>query len=333
MGRQASSASGSRILDDATRNFHHFVDQQIGALKVAGGPTCATLPASLSSEQVKHVRRVAAQYGLAFGFVGQGDARRPTVYQPGASDAPRPEELNIGMSQDEVLSRKLTSILRHRALEFGLEVTEEGWIRLSDILALDMFASSAVTSEDVDALIARKDQKNRFSLEWWEDELWIRANQGHTIRSIADELLLQPITSAEEVPCCVHGTYLFAWEQILRSGGLSRMTRNHIHFSPRIPGDDRVISGMRSDCEVAIFISMGSAMSVGIQFFRSSNDVILTPGDEQGMLLTAHFTHAVQLADNAVIWSPALDQIKNTSTIEPVQPNPRFVGQGQSRRW
>merc|ERR1719330_1658629 len=144
-------------------------------------------------------------------------------------------------------------------------MTEEGWVRVSDILALDMFAGSA-TAEDIEAIVAQRDQKKRFTLTWWEEERWIRANQGRSIRAVADEASHQPIVSAAEVSSCVHGTYLFAWEQILRSGGLSRMTRNHIHFSPRAPGAGEVISGMRKDCEVAIFISMDSAMAAGIKF-------------------------------------------------------------------
>mmetsp|Transcript_90132 Transcript_90132/g.278835 ORF Transcript_90132/g.278835 Transcript_90132/m.278835 type:complete len:236 (+) Transcript_90132:277-984(+) len=235
------------------------------------------------------------------------------------------------MSRDEQLSRKLTSTLRHRALELGLDITEEGWVRLCDVLSLDMFAGSGFSIEDVEAMVAQRDQKRRFSLEWWEGELWIRANQGHTIRAVRDDMLLRPVLSAEEVPCCVHGTYLFVWEQILRSGGLSRMTRNHIHCAPQPPGRDRVISGMRSDCEVAIFISVASAMAAGIQFFRSANEVILTPGDERGMLPTVHFERVVQLSDNALLWPQASEGGQVRPPAQLPQRFPQYLGRG--RRW
>merc|ERR1712232_558785 len=121
----------------------------------------------------------------------------------------------------------------------------------------------------------------------WGGAAWIRANQGHTIRAVQDAKLLTPISCAEEIPCCVHGTYLWAWDQIIASGGLSRMARNHIHFAPRSPGTGVVISGMRSDCEVAVYIDAASAMAAGIQFSRSANDVILTTGDANGMVPTS----------------------------------------------
>merc|ERR1719436_538464 len=114
-----------------------------------------------------------------------------------------------------------------------------------------MFRNVGCSAQETQALVNRKDQKKRFSLTWWDNELWIRANQGHTMRVVQDSKLLELILSSADIPYCVHGTYLFAWEQILDTGGLSRMTRNHIHFAPRPPGSDMVISGMRSDCKVA----------------------------------------------------------------------------------
>lgn len=40
----------------------------------------------------------------------------------------------------------------------------------------------------------------------------------------------------------VHGSYMTHWPSI-RSQGLSRMTRTHIHLAPGLPGEGRVISG------------------------------------------------------------------------------------------
>ena len=56
--------------------------------------------------------------------------------------------------------------------------------------------------------------------------------------SVVDERsLLSPVTSAVEVPCCVHGTDFTSWGLISGSPiGLSRMGRNHIHFAVGEPG-------------------------------------------------------------------------------------------------
>lgn len=58
----------------------------------------------------------------------------------------------------------------------------------------------------------------------------------------------------------VHGTYYRHWDQI-KQQGLSRMHRRHIHFSPGLPGDDGVISGMRSSCQIYIYIDLAKALA------------------------------------------------------------------------
>ncbi|CAE8617379.1 unnamed protein product, partial [Polarella glacialis] len=184
----------------------------------------------------------------------------------------------------------------------------DGHVRLSDVLALPEFSFPGHTVKEVEELVAGKDEKKRFQLRRSGGELWIRANQGHTMRCVQDDKLLQPISPGEEVPCCVHGTFLGAWESIVADGGLSRMTRNHVHFAPRPPGADLVISGMRSDCEVAVYVSVARAMAGGgVRFFRSANDVILTPGDERGMVSCEYFERAVRLLDGAVLWPRPAD--------------------------
>lgn len=64
----------------------------------------------------------------------------------------------------------------------------------------------------------------------------IRANQGHSI-AVDSEGLLEPITAdTTKLPeMVVHGTTHAAWPLILRSGGLKRMTRNHVHFASGLP--------------------------------------------------------------------------------------------------
>jgi len=198
----------------------------------------------------------------------------------------------------------LASLLRHRGQAEGLQIGADGFTRLSRVLALPSFVAGGFSVAEVQELVAEKDDKNRFSLCTCEGELWIRANQGHTIRTVQDSKLLRPITDPKEVSCCVHGTYLFAWPEIVACGGLSRMTRNHIHFAPRPPGADCVISGVRADAEVAIYISVTSAMAAGIEFLRSANDVLLTRGDERGMVPLKHFERAVRLVDDAPLWPP-----------------------------
>jgi 2'-phosphotransferase len=56
------------------------------------------------------------------------------------------------------------------------------------------------------------------------------------------------------------------------------MSRNHIHFAIGMPKDEGVISGMRQSSEVYIEIDLSAAMEDGIDFYISSNNVILSEG-------------------------------------------------------
>uniref|UniRef100_A0A8D1YVZ7 tRNA phosphotransferase 1 n=1 Tax=Sus scrofa TaxID=9823 RepID=A0A8D1YVZ7_PIG len=58
----------------------------------------------------------------------------------------------------------------------------------------------------------------------------------------------------------VHGTFWRHWPSILLKG-LSRQGRTHIHLAPGLPGDPGVISGMRPNCEVAVFINGPQALA------------------------------------------------------------------------
>ena len=92
-------------------------------------------------------------------------------------------------------------------------------------------------------------------------------------------VVMEEITSADKVTKVIHGTNFKAWNEIQKTG-LSRMKRNHIHFAVGEPGSEGVISGMRACAQVYIYIDLHKAMENGVEFFRSANNVILSPGDE-----------------------------------------------------
>ena len=68
-------------------------------------------------------------------------------------------------------------------------------------------------------------------------------------------LALTPVTCSSDVPVAIHGTYHAALENIMKQG-LSRMTRQHVHFAPGEPGEDGVISGMRKSCQIYIYLNI-----------------------------------------------------------------------------
>eukprot|EP00927_Polykrikos_kofoidii_P056312 TRINITY_DN50464_c0_g1_i1.p1 TRINITY_DN50464_c0_g1~~TRINITY_DN50464_c0_g1_i1.p1 ORF type:complete len:350 (-),score=40.10 TRINITY_DN50464_c0_g1_i1:330-1379(-) len=232
---------------------------------------------------------------------------RPTGSPHLATDGLQASPQRHEMSRHEQLSRSLARLLRHRAVKAGVELNATGHAKLADVLALREFRTKNFTVRDVLHLVSTRDAKQRFHVVYASGgDLWIRANQGHSISSLSDSHLLRPIKAPEEkLETCVHGTYLHAWASILHHGGLSRMNRNHIHFTQYLPEDAaQVISGMRSDCELAIYVDMASCAAEGITFFRSHNGVILTRGDELGMVPLRHFLRAVRRADAVLLWPP-----------------------------
>ncbi|KAM5554880.1 hypothetical protein ABKV19_023013 [Rosa sericea] len=156
-----------------------------------------------------------------------------------------------GKDRVDALGRLLTRILRHMASELNLDMRSDGFVKVHDILKLNLktFANIPLSSHTVDE-----------------------------IKEIVEtERLLKPILSFEEVPVCVHGTYRKNLDSILESG-LKCMTRLHVHFASGLPTDGEVISGMRRDVNILIFLDIRKALAEGMKFYISDNKVILTEG-------------------------------------------------------
>lgn len=175
----------------------------------------------------------------------------------------------------------------------GLQMGSDGFLLVEELLAHPQFRSYSVG--DVERVVAAND-KQRFKIRPHPDDgrLQIRANQGHSVQVV--DLDLRPVLAGS--PDCpaegVHGSYLRNWSSIQRRG-LSRMRRTHIHLAPGLPGEDGVTSGMRRDCDLAVFIDVPGALADGMEFFWSENGVLLTPGDGEGRILPKYFSRALRL--------------------------------------
>ncbi|KAJ3387379.1 hypothetical protein HDU84_000879 [Entophlyctis sp. JEL0112] len=200
-------------------------------------------------------------------------------------------------------SKALSYILRHGAAKEGIPMRTDGYVLVADLQRLHPQMRTK-TLDDFKAVVAAND-KQRFTLvrvadvdgaahaddDAGEDVWMIKANQGHSLSHI--EVELEEINNPGDLPVVVHGTYfrcldsiskslLPSWSSTLKmqteSQGLSKMNRNHIHFAVGKAGDLDVISGMRKSSQVLIYINVPLAMSDGIKFYRSSNNVILSSG-------------------------------------------------------
>ncbi|KAL5361968.1 KptA family-domain-containing protein [Aspergillus floccosus] len=263
--------------------------------------------------------------------------------------------------REVLVSKALSTLLRHAAEKEGLKMDSQGYANLADVLAWNRLKSLKATFSEVVDVVANNEKK-RFALlhipsakaaqpstattttestshaaaeqEQQQEptsmsgsavpttsagqetatqtalaaaktdtdptHFLIRATQGHSMKSVEADSLLEKLTLDDEskLPTTVvHGTFHASWPAILASGGLRSMGRNQVHFAtgPSLdlvlaqvesaktspaegPG---VISGMRRDAQVLIYINLKKALAAGCPFWRSENGVILSEGMAQ----------------------------------------------------
>lgn len=204
-----------------------------------------------------------------------------------------------------LVSKTLTQILRHKAMQLKLYIRPDGYISVVDVLNCSWCTDIEVSFEEL-MYVSENNDKKRFSTKDIGGELWIRANQGHSMKIVNNDELLTRIDATNIPPICVHGTYLKFWESIKRKGLLAggsggQKFRRHLHFAPNLPGEEGVISGMRQNCQVAIYMDMEKALDAGISFFVSSNNVILTEGID-GVVPAEYFKSAKNLTTGEKLW-------------------------------
>lgn len=274
-----------------------------------------------------------------------------------------------------VVSKTLSRVLRHSAEQEKIQLTPQGYAKVSDMLKWRKAKSlNIVFDEILDTVV--ENNKQRFALLYQppfeekptndvaevdkvadamkdlsmdaqrtstevalekakEDQdpshYWIRATQGHSLKLESAEYL-EPITLEKPgtLPkTAVHGTFHAAWPLILKSGGFKPRSRVHCHFASgpsldevlpegiagpirpgdTVPGQGRkvVISGMRSDAQILIYINVRKALEAGLQFWRSENGVILSEGKEDAnglkMVSTDFFDVVVESKEKlGVLW-------------------------------
>ena len=120
---------------------------------------------------------------------------------------------------------------------------------------------------------------------------YIRGTNGHTFPGIlCPESLFQEVTSfgnPRDPERFVHGTTWNCVNSVLRKGLSCRgedspdphkRGRQFVHGCPYLPGDKRILSGIRPDSDCIIFVSLKSLLQQGHRVWRSANDIILTSG-------------------------------------------------------
>lgn len=161
-------------------------------------------------------------------------------------------------------SKFLSLLLRHRPEAIGLELDENGWALIEDLINKTQDQDTPLTHEIIRE-VTDTNEKKRFAIS--DDGLLIRANQGHSI-DVDVEL-------EEAVPPDVlkHGTGEKNVQSILKQG-LSKQQRHHVHLS--VDAETATQVGGRHGKPHIFTIDAKRMHEDGIKFFVSKNGVWLT---------------------------------------------------------
>lgn len=172
-------------------------------------------------------------------------------------------------------SKYLSLVLRHQPELIELELNENGWAKVADLLNKVPFDLDFTTLKK----IVDTSDKKRFAFS--DDFTHIRANQGH---SIAVNLALEP-----KVPPAIlyHGTPTKNIPSI-QAMGLHKAKRHHVHLS----ADQQTASivGNRRGQATILQVSADAMSVAGYLFYQSKNGVWLT--DEVPASFIVFPTHA-----------------------------------------
>lgn len=146
-----------------------------------------------------------------------------------------------------------------------MKLDPQGWLNINDLIQQANRSGFPLSLELLHDVVATSD-KQRFALS--DDGLRIRANQGHSVKSV--ELELQPTAPPEQL---FHGT-VASFIASIRQQGLLKRSRNHVHLSAELDTAKKV--GSRRGKPIVLTVASGRMHESGQQFFVSANGVWLT---------------------------------------------------------
>ena len=171
----------------------------------------------------------------------------------------------MDMKSDVELSRAVSHALRHEPWLYELELDEEGWVPVEQLLAALRRRGGSWESIDRAALerMIATGTKRRHEL----DGDRIRALYGH---SVPGRIHRQERTPPTEL---FHGTAPQTWVEI-QSGGLLPMGRQFVHLS--VDQETAVsVGGRKSDHPIILRINAPAAAFAGTTFYQGNELVWL----------------------------------------------------------
>lgn len=158
-------------------------------------------------------------------------------------------------------SKYLSLLLRHQPEKANLNIDENGWVSIDQLLDNTDFEFYELCQ------IVDEDNKGRYEI--CENEEFIRAVQGHSIKTVKNPGL------AEETPPDIlyHGTSLEILD-IIKKEGLKKMNRNHVHLSKDIETAE-IVAKRRKGKYVILEIQADHMRAENFKFYKAKNGVWL----------------------------------------------------------
>lgn len=161
------------------------------------------------------------------------------------------------------ISKLMSLVLRHKPETIGLQLDENGWANVQELIQKINESGTAVDEATINFVVETNDKK-RFAFN--EDKTGIRANQGHSIEVELNLKTLQP------PDILYHGTTERFLDSILKTG-LTKQQRQHVHLSELITTAKAV--GARHGKPVILNINAKAMAAAGCLFYLSDNNVWL----------------------------------------------------------
>lgn len=163
-----------------------------------------------------------------------------------------------------ILSKEISYALRHAPWEYELEIDEEGWVSIEQLLNSLKYSGewSDIKEIDLHKMIEKSEKKRHEILNGR-----IRALYGHSIP--------MKIAKEEEEPPNVlyHGTARRFWDSI-KINGLLPQGRQYVHLSRDIKTAEKV--GQRHDDKpIILVIDSKRAWTDGVKFYFGNEKVWL----------------------------------------------------------
>ncbi len=163
------------------------------------------------------------------------------------------------------ISKFLSLILRHNPGKIKLELDENGWASVEELLSKSSKGNVRFSMETLEEVVKTNDKK-RFAFN--ADKTKIRANQGHSLKTIDLEL------KAMEPPAFLYHGTVGKFMESIKEKGLQKMSRQHVHLSKDLETAIKV--GSRRGQTLILNVRAKDMHNGGYAFYQSENGVWLT---------------------------------------------------------